>query len=54
MFHAAPNDMLYAIAVAFNTGSEEGVLIRGQLLDANDGDFPVIENTDEYSIEPSK
>ncbi|MCB0770322.1 MAG: T9SS type A sorting domain-containing protein [Flavobacteriales bacterium] len=54
MFHAAYDDMLYAIAVAFNTGSEEGVLIRGQLLDANQSDFPVIENTDEYSIEPGQ
>jgi hypothetical protein len=54
MFHAAYDDMLYAIAVAFNTGSEEGVLIRGQLLDANQSDFPVIENTDEYSVELSQ
>jgi hypothetical protein len=29
-------------------------LIRGQLLDANQSDFPVIENTGEYSIEPGE
>ncbi|MEZ4740342.1 MAG: T9SS type A sorting domain-containing protein [Flavobacteriales bacterium] len=52
MFHAYSNDLLYAIAVAFNTGSEEGVLIRGQLLESTD--FAVIENTDEYSIEPGQ
>lgn len=52
MFHAYSNDLLYAIAVAFNTGSEEGVLIRGQLLESTD--FAVIENTDEYAIEPGE
>jgi len=44
---------LHGIAIALRTGSEIGALIVGQLRDASNGDFPVLESTEEVAVTAS-